>query len=652
MVTDDTRIDLGIDGLGPAEHIGRGGSADVYRAEQLSQRRIVAVKVLRAQVTDADAEAQFERECYALGSVSDHPHIVGVHEGGFTRNGRAYLVMEYLPGGSLLDRLERFGVMSPADVVQIGVKIGTALDVAHRAGVLHRDIKPANIMISKHGEPALGDFGIARIEGGNQGATGVVTASFLHTSPEVLEGQPSTPTADIYSLASTMYELVSGNAPYYEPNDESVWPAMKRILGDPFPSPAPFGMSPEFCQLFDRATARNPNLRYRDAGEFAQDLRRTNPGSVRDRDDAGLRAELRAAAGGESSPPSHPVDLASEAPFLDHRLGMEPAPTADIGGPARAEFKARQQPVYPVVAQEATPIGKPDVTTLSSTGTRPPLDVRGPRRPAVRMAMADTYAAPYQYDSDFEIYDRQRSSKRVGLKALTVVALSVALVAITALAAFRLALWAASELRESDGNDTTAAQDVGVTGTDIRRQALSAEQTSSADLALDVAAVGPLIAGQTYTPVLGSSVAPESVRFLIDGQPTDAGGDPNFVMPAGRHVVQAEILAGDQQGITKAIDIYGLESHSETGVQVNLASAPGVPEQWPSLLATFDQLVIDGHTEARIGSDDQPSGVTWRIFVSGFGDDSTAAETYCEAFAPDASSQCFVGPALVSEATG
>ena len=272
MADHEARIDLGIRGLGPAEHIGRGGFADVYKAEQISLRRTVAVKVLRAQASDAETEARFERECHAIGAVSDHPHIVGVHEGGFTRNGRAYLVMEYLPGGSLREHLDSSGPLPVDQVVDTGIKIARALGEAHRAGVLHRDVKPANIMISAYGEPALGDFGIARIEGGHQTATGLVTASFAHAAPEVLEGMAPTAGADVYSLGTTIFELMIGQPPYYDPADESIWPLMKRILSEPMPSPESVGMSRQLGRVFLRATDRDPGLRYADADQLADEL--------------------------------------------------------------------------------------------------------------------------------------------------------------------------------------------------------------------------------------------------------------------------------------------------------------------------------------------------------------------------------------------
>ncbi len=272
VAEDGTGFDLGIEGLGLAQHVGRGDFADVYRAEQLSLRRTVAVKVLRAQASKPEVEARFKRECHAIGAVSDHPHIVGVHQSGSTRNGRAYLVMEYFPGGSLADRLAQDGALPVRPAVEIAAKIARALGVAHQAGVLHRDVKPANIMVSAYGEPALGDFGIARIEGGHQTTTGLLTASIVHAAPEILEGLGPQVAGDVYSLGSTLYELLIGKAPYYNPADESMWPLMKRILSEPMPSPEGYGVPAQLSEVLRRATNRDPADRFQSADEFAQQL--------------------------------------------------------------------------------------------------------------------------------------------------------------------------------------------------------------------------------------------------------------------------------------------------------------------------------------------------------------------------------------------
>ncbi|MCP3987629.1 MAG: serine/threonine protein kinase, partial [Actinomycetia bacterium] len=279
-VVEGHTVDLGIAGLGPAVRIGSGGFADVYRAEQTNLRREVAVKVLRAAAGDDDARMRFQRECYAVGAVSSHPSIVAVHEGGFTSDGRAYLVMEYCPGGSLLDRIEQYGPLPADEVIEIGTKIGRALGVAHDSGVLHRDVKPANILVTAHGEPALADFGIARVEGGQQTATGLVTASFTHAAPEVLQGGPPSPASDLYSLGSTMFALFTGLAPHSRPGDDSAWALMHRVVSEPIPDPASVGMVDPLASVVRIVTAPHPEQRFQTAGDLVSALSAPGPVAV------------------------------------------------------------------------------------------------------------------------------------------------------------------------------------------------------------------------------------------------------------------------------------------------------------------------------------------------------------------------------------
>ncbi|MEM9134724.1 MAG: serine/threonine-protein kinase [Actinomycetota bacterium] len=267
-------IDLGIEGLGPAVRIGSGGFADVYRAEQENLRRQVAVKVVRSSLSDPQSRLRFERECHALGAVSDHPHIVGVHRSGFTGDGRAYLIMTYCPGGSLLDRVHAGGPMAAADVLDVARKVGKALGMAHDAGVLHRDVKPANILMTAFGEPALADFGIARVEGADQTATGQITASFTHAAPEVLQGGAPSVRSDVYSLGSTLYELATGRPGHVHPDDESPWMLIRRASSEPFPDPGSAGIGEPLASIIRRATAFDPADRYPSAAELVADLDR------------------------------------------------------------------------------------------------------------------------------------------------------------------------------------------------------------------------------------------------------------------------------------------------------------------------------------------------------------------------------------------
>ena len=149
----------GIDGL---ELIGEGGFASVYRGHQSAFRRDVAVKVLDRQGLDSDDQRRFDRECQAMGALSSHPGIVTLHHAGYTAAGRPYLVMEYVAGGTLHDRISTNGAMGWQDVSALGARLAGALETAHRAGVLHRDIKPANILRDRFGRgPCRGRHGIA-----------------------------------------------------------------------------------------------------------------------------------------------------------------------------------------------------------------------------------------------------------------------------------------------------------------------------------------------------------------------------------------------------------------------------------------------------------------------------------------------------------
>jgi non-specific serine/threonine protein kinase len=191
-------------GFEDAVEIGRGGFGVVYRCRQVALDRTVAVKVLTAD-PDEDNRARFLREQRAMGRVTGHPNIVTVLEVGAVAGGHPYLVMPYHPLDSLEAWIRRHGPLSPENVLGIGVKIGGALATVHRLGIVHRDVKPGNILLTEYGEPALTDFGIAHIGGGFRTTEGTLTGSPAYTAPEVLEGEPATPEADVYGLGATLF---------------------------------------------------------------------------------------------------------------------------------------------------------------------------------------------------------------------------------------------------------------------------------------------------------------------------------------------------------------------------------------------------------------------------------------------------------------
>jgi len=263
-----------VPGVEDLEEVGRGGMAVVYKGRQPQFSREVAVKVVTVAGVDERLRRRFEQELQAVGALSEHPNIITVHGAGETADGLPYLVMGYQPSGSLGDRLRTRGPLPWAEVADIGVKMAGALESAHRAGVLHRDVKPENILVSSFGEPVLADFGIARLEGGaHLTASGMVTGTPAHTAPETLQGQAPSPTSDVYSLASTLHQLLTGTPAFVRPTDESTLAVMNRVLSEPPPDLKALGVPPQLADVVDRGMAKDPAQRYATAKELGQALR-------------------------------------------------------------------------------------------------------------------------------------------------------------------------------------------------------------------------------------------------------------------------------------------------------------------------------------------------------------------------------------------
>jgi serine/threonine-protein kinase PknK len=265
-------VDLGIPGFTDAVEFARGGFGVVFRARQPAFGRTVAIKVLSGASLDERTKERFERECQAMGSLSGHPGIVTVYESGYAADGRPYLAMELMTRGSLADHLARRGTLPWDEVAQIGVRLSGALEAAHRAGVLHRDIKPENILVSQYGEPKLADFGIARIQGGVETRTGVVTASVVHAPPEVLQGSRPSVQSDVYSLASTLYSLVAGSPAFQRETDESLVPMYARIAMESPPDLRARGIPDPLCRALEHAMAKDPGHRPGSAADFGRTL--------------------------------------------------------------------------------------------------------------------------------------------------------------------------------------------------------------------------------------------------------------------------------------------------------------------------------------------------------------------------------------------
>lgn len=259
--------DLGVPGVRDVVEIGRGATATVYRALQSAVNRPVAIKILDG-TPDAAARLRFEHEAFALGTVADHPNVLTVYDAGTTAQDRSYLVLQYCPSGSLADHVRRRGPLTWRAAMRIAVELGDALACAHRHRIVHRDVKPHNVLVSEHGRALLADFGVATGSGIPMVGGSARVGSVLYTAPEVLDGDPASPRADVYSLAATTYFLLTGLAPIPARPEEG-WASLYIRLVTAPPARLPNRLPEGVRDLLTTSLAKDPGDRPGGAAEFA-----------------------------------------------------------------------------------------------------------------------------------------------------------------------------------------------------------------------------------------------------------------------------------------------------------------------------------------------------------------------------------------------
>ncbi len=262
-----TERDAGVDlvaeldaaGFSGAHEVGRGGCGVVFRCSQVKLQRVVAVKLLTEEF--ADSRARFMREQQAMGRLTGHPNIVAVLEVGQTPSGHPFLVMPYYQCGCIQARIRQVGVLPEPEVVGLGVKMAGALGCAHGLGIVHRDVKPANILVTDYGQPALGDFGIARMNDGFHTAAGTFAGSPAFTAPEVLSGDAPTTASDVYGLGATLFAALTGHPAFERRRGEHVMAHFLRITSEPVPDLRDHGAPADLAELIAAAMAREPSAR-------------------------------------------------------------------------------------------------------------------------------------------------------------------------------------------------------------------------------------------------------------------------------------------------------------------------------------------------------------------------------------------------------
>ncbi|HRE49291.1 MAG TPA: protein kinase [Aggregatilineales bacterium] len=245
------------------ERLGRGGMAEVYRAFQPTMNRFVAIKVMLAHLADEEGFTErFKREATMVGGLR-HPNIVQVMDFD-VHDEQFYMVMEYIQGESLKDRLRKRGALSLAETLDVAIKLSDALAYAHGEGMLHRDIKPANILFTKTGEPVLTDFGVAKIMGTTQmTASGAIVGTPAYMSPEAGRGEKTDERTDIYGMGIVLYEMLTGNVPF---DADTPLAIIYKHIAEPIKLPPKLPDSVQAILL--HALAKDPQDRYRTADEL------------------------------------------------------------------------------------------------------------------------------------------------------------------------------------------------------------------------------------------------------------------------------------------------------------------------------------------------------------------------------------------------
>ena len=274
--------------LGPYEilaPLGAGGMGEVYRARDTRLNRTVAIKVLPSHLSsNNELRQRFEREARAISNLS-HPYICTLHDVGH-QDGVDYLVMEFIEGETLADRLSK-GALPTEQVLRYGIQISDALDKAHRAGIVHRDLKPGNIMLTKVGAKLL-DFGLAKLHGGDCTIAssltslpterhsitgeGVIMGTFQYMAPEQLEGREVDARTDIFAFGGVVYEMATGKRAFTGKSQASLIGAILKDNPPPISSIQPMA-PPALDRVVRKCLAKDPDERWQSAHDLMDELR-------------------------------------------------------------------------------------------------------------------------------------------------------------------------------------------------------------------------------------------------------------------------------------------------------------------------------------------------------------------------------------------
>lgn len=254
------------------DRIGGGGMGVVYKASDTRLDRLVAVKFLQSRlVGDEDAKRRFLQEARAAAAI-DHPNICTIYEIGETPDRELFLVMAYYEGETVAQRIHAIGPLSLQEVVDLARQLLIGLARAHEAGIVHRDIKPGNLMITRHGELKILDFGLAKLVGRSDlSVEGMIQGTAAYMAPEQIQGLGSDHRADIWASGVVLYEMLAGHSAFQGGSPATILHAV--VSEEP---PSLFSLRPELPpgleKILEIALAKDPAARYQTAREFLAEL--------------------------------------------------------------------------------------------------------------------------------------------------------------------------------------------------------------------------------------------------------------------------------------------------------------------------------------------------------------------------------------------
>ncbi len=380
--------------------IATGGMGQVWEAVDSRLGRRVAVKVLKAEFSqDPEFIERFRAEARTT-AMLNHPGIAAVHDYGESQmdgEGRtAYLVMELVNGEPLNSVIKRTGRLSLRHALDMLEQTGRALQIAHAAGLVHRDVKPGNILITPTGQVKITDFGIAKaVDAAPVTQTGMVMGTAQYIAPEQALGHDATPASDVYALGVVGYEVVCGKRPFT--GDGALTVAMKHIKEPP--PPLPPELPPNVRELIEITLVKNPGMRYRSGGPFADAV-------------AAVRAGRRPPRPSQSPPPgraspaaipSSPQTRTTAAPSARSAAPRRsrPATSSHRPPPARRTFSSGQRAllwaagvlgalaiiiaVLIVINSRGDSQQQPPPPTVTDTGTPPASKTPSGSGPSLRL---------------------------------------------------------------------------------------------------------------------------------------------------------------------------------------------------------------------------------------------------------------------------